>query len=228
MNTLDSRKMQTWLITLFLFVVVFVLFWCLNVQFILKLYFNEKHLKKWQIWKQSSRQLRLPLVSATSHTSFRWHLWCCSLLSWILRGIFFFNSFFYYLLPVVLFILHWSANKKTFQFSCVCSSEWGTKWDVPCLLPAKTPTSNTSDVIFCGEAQRSDRFGNGCRIMHEMPPQHIPLHPCDVSDVAVPDVDLQWAPLPKLLMTGSLSANSHLETLDKQQIFIVVWTCHLL
>ncbi|XP_061569937.1 mediator of RNA polymerase II transcription subunit 1-like [Cololabis saira] len=42
-----------------------------------------------------------------------------------------------------------------------------------------------------------------------------------ITDVAVSDVDLQWAPLPKLLMTGSASANSCLETLNEQNSFMV-------
>ncbi|XP_054863030.1 mediator of RNA polymerase II transcription subunit 1 [Amphiprion ocellaris] len=43
-----------------------------------------------------------------------------------------------------------------------------------------------------------------------------------ITDVAVPDVDLQWAPLPKLLMGGSLSANSHWEKLDEQESIFTV------
>ncbi|KAM6900575.1 mediator of RNA polymerase II transcription subunit 1-like [Xenentodon cancila] len=42
-----------------------------------------------------------------------------------------------------------------------------------------------------------------------------------ITDVTIPDVDLQWAPLPKLLMTGSPAANSRLETLNEQEIFRV-------
>ncbi|XP_019131051.2 mediator of RNA polymerase II transcription subunit 1-like [Larimichthys crocea] len=37
----------------------------------------------------------------------------------------------------------------------------------------------------------------------------------EITDVTIPDVDLQWAPLPKLLMRRS-SANSHEETIDGQ------------
>ncbi|KAG7231219.1 hypothetical protein INR49_012050 [Caranx melampygus] len=44
-----------------------------------------------------------------------------------------------------------------------------------------------------------------------------------ITDVAIAEVDLQWAPLPKLLLRGSLSPNSHVDTLDGQDaIFIVV------
>ncbi|KAK2886645.1 hypothetical protein Q8A73_020591 [Channa argus] len=44
----------------------------------------------------------------------------------------------------------------------------------------------------------------------------------EITDVTMLDVDLQWAPLPKLLMRGSLSANSHEETLhDGDPIFTV-------
>ncbi|XP_078137389.1 mediator of RNA polymerase II transcription subunit 1-like [Sander vitreus] len=42
-----------------------------------------------------------------------------------------------------------------------------------------------------------------------------------ITDVAIPDVDLQWAPLPKLLMRRS-HANSHGETLDEQDIICTV------
>uniref|UniRef100_A0A3Q1HQ32 Mediator of RNA polymerase II transcription subunit 1 n=1 Tax=Acanthochromis polyacanthus TaxID=80966 RepID=A0A3Q1HQ32_9TELE len=38
-----------------------------------------------------------------------------------------------------------------------------------------------------------------------------------IIDVAVSDVDLQWAPLPKLLMGAALNANTHCETLDERQ-----------
>ncbi|XP_040922130.1 mediator of RNA polymerase II transcription subunit 1 [Toxotes jaculatrix] len=43
-----------------------------------------------------------------------------------------------------------------------------------------------------------------------------------ITDVTIPDVDLQWAPLPKLLMRGSLSPNSHGETLDEQDTIFTV------
>ncbi|XP_028289176.1 mediator of RNA polymerase II transcription subunit 1-like isoform X2 [Parambassis ranga] len=43
-----------------------------------------------------------------------------------------------------------------------------------------------------------------------------------ITDVAVPSVDLQWAPLPKLLMRGSPSANSHCETLDNDETLVRV------
>ncbi|XP_059182726.1 mediator of RNA polymerase II transcription subunit 1-like [Centropristis striata] len=42
-----------------------------------------------------------------------------------------------------------------------------------------------------------------------------------ITDVAIPDVDLQWAPLPKLLMRRS-SAHSHRETLDEQDAISTV------
>ncbi|KAM4534063.1 mediator of RNA polymerase II transcription subunit 1-like [Odontesthes bonariensis] len=42
-----------------------------------------------------------------------------------------------------------------------------------------------------------------------------------IAAVTVPVADLQWAPLPKLLMRGSLRPNSHWETLDEQEIFTV-------
>ncbi|TDG97468.1 hypothetical protein EPR50_G00226220 [Perca flavescens] len=42
-----------------------------------------------------------------------------------------------------------------------------------------------------------------------------------IADVAIADVDLQWAPLPKLLMRRS-RANSHGETLDEQDIIFTV------
>ncbi|XP_033494675.1 mediator of RNA polymerase II transcription subunit 1-like isoform X2 [Epinephelus lanceolatus] len=41
------------------------------------------------------------------------------------------------------------------------------------------------------------------------------------TDVAIPDVDLQWAPFPQLLMRHS-SANSHGETLDEQDTVFTV------
>ncbi|XP_008292197.1 mediator of RNA polymerase II transcription subunit 1-like [Stegastes partitus] len=43
-----------------------------------------------------------------------------------------------------------------------------------------------------------------------------------ITAMTVPDVDLQWAPLPKLLMGGSPSANSHWETLDAQENIFTV------
>ncbi|XP_067433891.1 mediator of RNA polymerase II transcription subunit 1-like isoform X1 [Thunnus thynnus] len=43
-----------------------------------------------------------------------------------------------------------------------------------------------------------------------------------ITDVTIPDVDLQWAPLPKLLHRGSLSPNSHGETLDEQDTIFTV------
>ncbi|KAM7369713.1 hypothetical protein PAMP_011015 [Pampus punctatissimus] len=43
-----------------------------------------------------------------------------------------------------------------------------------------------------------------------------------ITDVTIPDVDLQWAPLPKLLLKGSLSANSHGEMLDEQDTIFTV------
>ncbi|KAM7390210.1 hypothetical protein PAMA_008406 [Pampus argenteus] len=43
-----------------------------------------------------------------------------------------------------------------------------------------------------------------------------------ITDVTIPDVDLQWAPLPKLLLRASLSANSHGETLDEQDTVFTV------
>ncbi|GAA6215188.1 mediator of RNA polymerase II transcription subunit 1-like isoform X1 [Lates japonicus] len=43
-----------------------------------------------------------------------------------------------------------------------------------------------------------------------------------ITDVTIPDVDLQWAPLPKLLMRGSLSLNSHGERLDEQDTIFIV------
>ncbi|XP_053198582.1 mediator of RNA polymerase II transcription subunit 1 [Scomber japonicus] len=43
-----------------------------------------------------------------------------------------------------------------------------------------------------------------------------------ITDVTIPDVDLQWAPLPKLLLRGSQSANSHRETLDEQDTIYTV------
>lgn len=54
------------------------------------------------------------------------------------------------------------------------------------------------------------------------------LQPCCSSsdyflDVTVPDVDLQWAPLPKLLMTGSVSTNDQWETsCDNKRTFTMV------
>ncbi|XP_037612165.1 mediator of RNA polymerase II transcription subunit 1 isoform X1 [Sebastes umbrosus] len=43
-----------------------------------------------------------------------------------------------------------------------------------------------------------------------------------ITDMAIPDVDLQWAPLPKLLTRRSLSANSHEETSDEQDTIFTV------
>uniref|UniRef100_A0A665X901 Mediator of RNA polymerase II transcription subunit 1 n=1 Tax=Echeneis naucrates TaxID=173247 RepID=A0A665X901_ECHNA len=44
-----------------------------------------------------------------------------------------------------------------------------------------------------------------------------------ITDVTIPDADLQWAPLPKLLTRGSLTPNSLMETSDEQDtIFTVV------
>ncbi|XP_051796295.1 mediator of RNA polymerase II transcription subunit 1 isoform X2 [Acanthochromis polyacanthus] len=43
-----------------------------------------------------------------------------------------------------------------------------------------------------------------------------------IIDVAVSDVDLQWAPLPKLLMGAALNANTHCETLDERQSIFAV------
>nr|XP_046227352.1 mediator of RNA polymerase II transcription subunit 1 isoform X2 [Scatophagus argus] len=43
-----------------------------------------------------------------------------------------------------------------------------------------------------------------------------------ITDVTIPDVDLQWAPLPKLLMRSSPSANSHKETIDGQDAVFTV------
>uniref|UniRef100_A0A3Q0QVD8 Mediator of RNA polymerase II transcription subunit 1 n=1 Tax=Amphilophus citrinellus TaxID=61819 RepID=A0A3Q0QVD8_AMPCI len=43
-----------------------------------------------------------------------------------------------------------------------------------------------------------------------------------ITDATVPDVDLQWAPLPKLLMRGSLSTNNQWETsCENKSIFTV-------
>lgn len=47
--------------------------------------------------------------------------------------------------------------------------------------------------------------------------------PSVIIDVIIPDVDLQWAPFPKLLMRRSQSANSHEEATDEQDaVFTVV------
>ncbi|XP_047424464.1 mediator of RNA polymerase II transcription subunit 1 isoform X2 [Mugil cephalus] len=43
-----------------------------------------------------------------------------------------------------------------------------------------------------------------------------------ITHVAVPDVDLQWAPLPKLLMRGSQSPDSHWEASDKKETVFTV------
>ncbi|KAM4543793.1 mediator of RNA polymerase II transcription subunit 1-like isoform 2-T3 [Fundulus diaphanus] len=43
-----------------------------------------------------------------------------------------------------------------------------------------------------------------------------------ITDVTVPDFGLQWAPLPKLVMKGSASANSQSHPLDKQEIFTLL------
>ncbi|XP_071340863.1 mediator of RNA polymerase II transcription subunit 1-like isoform X2 [Trachinotus anak] len=43
-----------------------------------------------------------------------------------------------------------------------------------------------------------------------------------ITDVTIPDVDLQWAPLPKLLSRGPPSPNSHGETLDEQDTIFTV------
>ncbi|XP_015252992.1 PREDICTED: mediator of RNA polymerase II transcription subunit 1-like isoform X1 [Cyprinodon variegatus] len=43
-----------------------------------------------------------------------------------------------------------------------------------------------------------------------------------ITDVPVPDLDLQWAPLPKLLLKGSASANGQSGPLEEQEIFRVV------
>ncbi|XP_029001823.1 mediator of RNA polymerase II transcription subunit 1 isoform X2 [Betta splendens] len=43
-----------------------------------------------------------------------------------------------------------------------------------------------------------------------------------VTDVVIPDVDLQWAPLSKLLMRGSLGASSVTQTLDGQDAIFKV------
>ncbi|XP_045917887.1 mediator of RNA polymerase II transcription subunit 1 isoform X3 [Micropterus dolomieu] len=43
-----------------------------------------------------------------------------------------------------------------------------------------------------------------------------------ITDVTIPDVDLQWAPLPKLLMRHLPSANSHRETLNQQDAIFTV------
>ncbi|XP_028290592.1 mediator of RNA polymerase II transcription subunit 1-like isoform X2 [Gouania willdenowi] len=44
----------------------------------------------------------------------------------------------------------------------------------------------------------------------------------DITDVLIPDADLQWAPLPKLLIRGSQCAGSNWESLDgKETIFTV-------
>ncbi|KAM9712188.1 mediator of RNA polymerase II transcription subunit 1-like isoform 2-T3 [Menidia menidia] len=42
-----------------------------------------------------------------------------------------------------------------------------------------------------------------------------------ITAVSVSHADLQWAPLPKILMEGSLRPNSHMETFDNQNIFTV-------
>ncbi|XP_039982335.1 mediator of RNA polymerase II transcription subunit 1 isoform X2 [Xiphias gladius] len=44
-----------------------------------------------------------------------------------------------------------------------------------------------------------------------------------ITHVTIPDVDLQWAPLPKLLVRGSPSPNSHGETLDEQDIIFTAF-----
>lgn len=47
--------------------------------------------------------------------------------------------------------------------------------------------------------------------------------PSVIIDVIIADVDLQWAPLPKLLRRRTQSANSHEEAIDEQDaVFTVV------
>ncbi|XP_029385511.1 mediator of RNA polymerase II transcription subunit 1-like [Echeneis naucrates] len=43
-----------------------------------------------------------------------------------------------------------------------------------------------------------------------------------ITDVTIPDADLQWAPLPKLLTRGSLTPNSLMETSDEQDTIFTV------
>ncbi|XP_027860062.1 mediator of RNA polymerase II transcription subunit 1-like isoform X2 [Xiphophorus couchianus] len=52
---------------------------------------------------------------------------------------------------------------------------------------------------------------------------HIVERVGQITGVTIPDCDLQWAPLPKLLMKASESAKSPSEPLDGQEIFTVVF-----
>ncbi|XP_008394766.1 mediator of RNA polymerase II transcription subunit 1-like isoform X2 [Poecilia reticulata] len=52
---------------------------------------------------------------------------------------------------------------------------------------------------------------------------HIVERVGQITGVTIPDCDLQWAPLPKLLMNASASAKSPSEPLDGQEIFTVVF-----
>ncbi|XP_014873064.1 mediator of RNA polymerase II transcription subunit 1-like isoform X1 [Poecilia latipinna] len=52
---------------------------------------------------------------------------------------------------------------------------------------------------------------------------HIVERVGQITGVTIPDCDLQWAPLPKLLINASASAKSPSEPLDGQEIFTVVF-----
>lgn len=55
---------------------------------------------------------------------------------------------------------------------------------------------------------------------------HVPSLCCSRSDVTIPDVDLQWAPLPKVLLRSLSRRNGLEEALDEQgSVVIVVHAC---
>lgn len=104
------------------------------------------------------------------------------------------------------------------QLSGIRCPQWGAAWDAARVFPTSTEDSNPCAFIFCWGTWTNHRLGTFHRLksnilLFEKRQTHSTISP----DVTIAGCDLQWAPLPKLLI------KSHSEPLNEQQIFTVVW-----
>lgn len=113
------------------------------------------------------------------------------------------------------------------QLSCSRCFQWGFEWDASHMFPAQTEDTNTCAFSYCGESWTNHRLETSPRKKNltSFCFQKLHTHSIVSPGVTIPDCDLQWAPLPKLLMKASASAKSPSEPLDGQEIFTVVRIC---
>ncbi|XP_068437558.1 mediator of RNA polymerase II transcription subunit 1-like isoform X2 [Clinocottus analis] len=100
------------------------------------------------------------------------------------------------------------------------------KLQMASVLPQPPQLDPHGRLVFLPSSKAPHQSFAACFLLKLQPP--LPMTSSFVSklsqmtDVAIPDVDLQWAPLPKLLMSRSPSSNSPEETLDEQDTVFTV------